>query len=125
MFVKELMRKSVVTVREDDDVKTICALLTKHKISGLPVLNKTGKLVGFISERDVIAAVPRKNFIDKKARELMSKRVKTITEDAPLIQASKIFTVKTFRHLPVVRGGKLVGIVTRKDVTTQMMKHYY
>jgi CBS domain-containing protein len=125
MLVKELMNKKVITVKEIDDVHTICKLLSKHQISGLPVLSKTGKLVGFVSERDVIAAVCKANFTSKTAKQLMTKRVRTISDDAPVTHASKVFTQEKYRHLPVTRSGKVVGIITRKDIATHMMKHYY
>jgi CBS domain-containing protein len=125
MMVKEIMNRKLITVKEDDTVRSICKLLSKHKISGVPVLGKTGKLVGFVSERDVIAAVCKPDFTSKTARKLMTKRVRTISEDAPLTHASKIFSEEKYRHLPVVKGKKLVGIITRKDVANQMMKHYY
>jgi CBS domain-containing protein len=106
-------------------VHTICKLLTKYQISGVPVLNKAGKLAGFVSERDVIAAVCKANFLTKTAKQIMTKKVRTITEEAPVTHASKVFTEEKYRHLPVTKSGKVVGIVTRKDIATHMMKHYY
>lgn len=125
MQISELMRRNVITVRENDGVREICKTLSKHKVSGVPVLNKAGKLVGFISERDIIAAVAKEGFISKRAKHLMTKRVRTIGEDSPLTQASKIFSEELYRSLPVTRNGKLVGIVTRNEVMSQMMKYYY
>lgn len=125
MLIREFMNRKVITVKEDDDVRTVCKLLTKYRISGMPVLNKAKKLAGFVSERDVIAAVPKKNFDNRTAKQLMTKRVRTVTEDAHLTHASKIFSEEQYRHLPVIKAGKLVGIITRKDVTAQLMKHYY
>ena len=125
MIVKELMKKHVVTVQDTDDVRTICKLLSKHKISGLPVLNKSGKLVGFVSERDVISAVCKPHFDKRTARQLMTKKVKAISEDSPVTHASKMFAQEKYRHIPVTKNGKVVGIIARKDIATHMMKHYY
>jgi CBS domain-containing protein len=125
MLVKDLMTSKVRTVREGDDVKTVAKLLTKHRISGIPVVSKTGKLKGFVSERDIIAAVPRPKFCDMKVKSLMSKKVRTIPYDAPVTQASKIFSVENYRLLPVIKGSKLVGIIARKDIVKQMIGHYY
>ncbi len=125
MQVSELMRKDVITVEESANVREICKVLSKHRMSGAPVLNKSGKLVGFISERDIIAAVPKAGFIKKTAKQLMTKNVRTIEEDAPLTHASKIFSEELYRSLPVTKEGKLVGMVSRNDVVSQMMKHYY
>lgn len=125
MKVKELMTKKVITVGDDTNVKDICKLLNKLNMSGFPVVSKTGKLVGFISERDVIAAVSRPHFLNKSARHLMSRKPRTIQDDAPLTHASKIFAEEKYRQLPVVHNGKLVGIIARKDVLKHLMGHYY
>ncbi len=126
MQVKDLMKRKVITARENDSVRDVCKLLTKNKISGVPpVLTKAGRLAGFVSERDIIPAVYKKDFLAKTAKQLMTKRVRTITEDQPLTHAAKVFTEERYRHLPVVRSGKVVGVITRNDVTTHMMKHYY
>ena len=125
MEVKDLMIKKVHTVKEDDDIKVACKLLTRHRISGIPVISKSGKLKGFISERDIIAAVPRTNFCNLKVKNLMSKRVRTIPHDAPVTHASKIFSQEKYRLLPVTKGTKLVGIIARKDIVKQMIGRYY
>lgn len=124
-LVKELMIRKVFTANEDDNVVTICKLLTKHEISGIPVVSKTGKLKGFVSERDIIAAVPKPKFLTLKAKQLMSRKVRTITHDAPITHASKIFSEEKYRLLPVLKGNKLVGIIARKDIVQQMIGHYY
>lgn len=125
MLIRDMMHKKVISVSKTTNVREICKLLAKNKISGVPVVEKGGKLVGFVSERDIIAAVPKADFVDRTAQKVMTKRVKTITAEEPLAHASKIFATETYRHLPVTKAGKVVGIVTRKDITTQMMKHYY
>jgi predicted transcriptional regulator len=125
MLIKDLMTKKVHSVGEDDNVKVAAKLLTRYKISGVPVVGKTGKLKGFISERDIIAAVHKPNFCDMKVKNLMSKRVRTIDHDSPINCASKIFSQENYRLLPVVKGQKLVGIIGRKDIVKQMIGYYY
>lgn len=125
MLVKELMNKKVTTVGENDNVRIVCKLLIKSRVSGFPVVNKSGKLVGFISERDIIAAVPKTNFLDLTARQIMSKKVHMVSDDAPIMLASKIFTDAKIRLLPVIQKGKLVGILSRKEMVKHMMGHYY
>ena len=125
MQVKELMTKKVIVVKDDTNVKDICKMLKKLHMSGFPVVSKSGRLTGFISERDVIAAVPRPRFLDRTARQIMSRKLRTIPDDAPITHASKIFSQEKYRQLPVVHNGKLVGIISRKDVLKHMMGHYY
>ncbi len=122
--VKKIMVKNVVTIADDINMQKLCRLLTKHKISGLPVINKKDKLIGFVSERDVIAAVPNKGFMDKLVGDIMTKKAKTIGPDDPLTNASRIFSNTIYRHLPVVKAGKLVGVLSRTDVIKHMMLRY-
>ncbi len=125
MLVKDLMTRKLHTVGEDDDIKTACKSLTKYRLSGIPVVSRSGRLTGFVSERDIIAAVPKKNFCNMKVRNIMSRKVRTIPQDDPVTHASKIFSEEKYRLLPVLKGAKLVGIISRNDIVKQMMKHYY
>jgi tRNA nucleotidyltransferase (CCA-adding enzyme) len=125
MLIKELMIKKITTVKDDADVRSICRLLTKHNSSGFPVVNKSGKLVGYISERDIIAAVPRPNFMSRKARDLMNRKIRTIPDDAPINMATKIFSEEKFRQLPVLKDGRLIGVITRSELVKHMMGRYY
>ena len=125
MQIKEIMTRKVITVKEDDNVRVVCKLLIKHHVSGFPVVSKSGKLTGFISERDVIAAVYKPNFLNRAAKQLMSRKVRTVCDSDPLINASKIFSQEKYRHLPVLKNNRLVGIVARRDVVRHMMGQYY
>ena len=122
--VQDLMIKNIATVYEDDNIQHICRILTRKKLSGVPVVNKKGKCVGFISERDIIAAVPRPNFSKCKAKHVMMKKVVTIKAEEPIANVSKVFTARKFRALPVVKDGKVVGIITRKDAIEHMLGYY-
>ena len=124
-MVRDVMDKKVIAVSKSMDVRHICRLLAKHQLTGVPVLDEKKQLVGYISERDIISAVPRARFFDRTAKELMVRRVKTIGPDEPITSASKIFLVKEYRKLPVVKGGKVVGMLSRKNVIRHMMSHYY
>ncbi|MFH1654345.1 MAG: CBS domain-containing protein [Pseudomonadota bacterium] len=125
ILVKEMMNRSIITVTTEVGVKKICQLLTKHKITGTPVVNKKKELLGFVSERDIIAAAGKQNFYKKTAKHVMSKNLTTIEESASLDEASLIFSTHPFRHLPVLKNNKLVGIITRNDIVSQMLGNYY
>jgi len=119
--VKNVMSKKPTTINEDSDVRHICRVLHKNKLSGIPVVDKTKKLVGFVSERDVIAAVAKPKFLDLTAKSIMKKNVKTVSPDDHLVQASKLFTELHLRILPVVKDKKVVGIITRNDVIKKLL----
>lgn len=122
--VKDIMKKRVITIKEDTDIKHICRILKKSNLSGLPVVNKKGFLVGFVSERDIIAAVPAPKFFDKTAKKIMTRKITIVEPDEPMTNVSKIFSGKKFRILPVVKGGKVVGIIARKDIIEHMLGDY-
>lgn len=123
--VKDIMSKAVVSVSRESDVREVCALLTENKLSGLPVVDKKGALVGFISERDIISAVNRENFPGKKAKDIMVRKVVSVSENMSVEEAGRIFTEKPYRCLPVTRAKKIVGIISRKDVINRLLSHYY
>ena len=123
--VKDIMTKEVITIPEEMSVQEICATLIKHRLSGLPVIDKKKNLVGFVSERDIITSVNRKDFPGKKARDVMSKQVFSVKEDMSTEEVSKLFTEKPIRYVPVRRGNKVVGIISRKDVISRLLGQYY
>lgn len=119
------MTKNVVTLLQDMSVQDVCSALIKHRLSGLPVIDKGKNLVGFISERDIIASVGLKDFLNKKAKGVMTKKVLSVEEDVSAEEVSKIFTEKPFRYVPVTRGNKVVGVVSRKDIINRLLGQYY
>ena len=132
------MTKRVVTVPVDESFPRIVKLLIKKRISGAPVVDKRGNVVGVISEKDLFYKLfpSQKKFyrnlrfymnydnifneakkVSKyKAKNLMSKKVISITPDAHILKACSIFLTKNIRRLPVIENGKLVGIVTTNNI---------
>jgi CBS domain-containing protein len=123
--VKDIMTKDIITIPQDLSVQEICHILIKHRLSGLPVIDKKKNLVGFVSERDIIASVGLKHFLNKKASDVMTKRVFSVKENVSAEEVSKIFTEKPFRYVPVMRGSKVVGVISRKDVIDRLLGQYY
>ena len=119
--VKSIMSKKPATISENADIRKLCKALAKSKLSGLPVVGKNGNLVGFVSERDIINAVAKPKFMELTAKTIMTKKVKAVGPDDPLTHASKIFSELNLRILPVVKGGKVVGLITRRDVIERLL----
>jgi CBS-domain-containing membrane protein len=108
--VKDIMSKDVLKISQSATIDELTAILTRHRITGLPVLDNKGKLAGVVSEFDVI---------DKKGRlvaDIMSKKPITIKNTAPVGDAAKLFVKHRIRRVPVMNGEKLVGIVSRADI---------
>jgi CBS domain-containing protein len=135
----DVMVRNVVTVRPDTDVADAIKLLAEHDVSALPVLDKDGNLVGVLSEADVIhraeigtekhrpwwqeavtgATTLAEEFAKshgKKVGEVMTTGVISVTEETPLSEIAALFERKRIKRVPVVKNGKLVGIVSRSNL---------
>jgi CBS domain-containing protein len=110
MLAKDIMTSNVITVAPQTPVKNLARILTKNHISGVPVLDRKGKLLGIVSEADLIAKRGR------LAKSIMSHHVTSVTEETPVEEIAKVLTTHKIKRVPVSRGEKLVGIVSRGDI---------
>lgn len=110
MNVSEVMTRNVITIKEDSTKEQAARLLARHRISGLPVINKDGNVVGVVTEYDVIAKE------GQSVGDIMTRGIISVTPDTDLDTASHILVHERIRRLPVLDQGKLVGIVSRLDV---------
>jgi acetoin utilization protein AcuB len=127
MLVKDRMTTSPITVTEDTSVDKALALMKEKKVRRFPVLGKHGKLVGIVSEKDLLYASPSPAtslsvyeipyLLSKiKMRDLMTKKVITVAEDTPLEEAARIMADNKIGGMPVMRSDELVGIITETDM---------
>jgi CBS domain-containing protein len=107
----------VATVPADLSLSDVVALLTERRIGALPVMDGTA-LVGIISERDIIHVLASHGIaaLQLKVADAMTRSVKTTTLQTTVEQAMAAMTAGRFRHLPVVEGGQLIGIISIGDV---------
>ncbi len=114
--VKDIMTTSVVAVSPNASLDEVLELLLRHAVSGLPVVDEQRRLVGVISERDLLGllydATPGSSTIE----EYVSTNVVALEEDESLTDAADLFLSRPFRRLPVVRDDKLVGVISRRDL---------
>lgn len=119
-LAKEIMSRDLLTARKGSTVEEIVKLFIHHRITGVPVLDARGKMIGVCSEYDLICQVAeskKKDFQPFQKAIRFSRKVEAIDEDAPLSQIVRSFVDKKYRRLPVVdKKGKLVGIITRRDL---------
>lgn len=118
--VKDYMNAQPLTFRPDMEVMAAINQLVKHGLSGAPVVDADGRLVGMLSEKDcmqvgLIAA--QDTCVAGPVSQLMSTQLTTVTPDTNLTQMATMFIGRSFRRYPVVDGnGKLVGLISRSDV---------
>ncbi|MBN2875689.1 MAG: CBS domain-containing protein, partial [Spirochaetales bacterium] len=133
MLVKEQMTANPITVTLGTTVPDALTLMRERKVRRFPVVDKAGKLVGIVSEKDLLYAsaspattlnVWEINALLAKLQvdRYMSKNVVTVAETTPLEEAARIMADKKIGGLPVVRDGALVGIITETDVFRSLLE---
>ena len=127
--VSETMSHPVITVLPETTVKDAARLLVEKRISALPVLDLNGDLAGIVSEADLVSIearpdprsqatplAPTAGTTPKSVAEVMTRRVITISEASEVSQAARLMLEAEVKRLPVVRGRRVVGIVSRRDL---------
>jgi len=110
MVARDIMTKDIITVSPQVTVKNLAKILIKNQISGAPVADKEGKILGIVSEADLVAKRGR------QVKAIMSKKVISIREDTPVEQIAALMTAHKIKRLPVMSRDRIVGIVSRADI---------
>ena len=127
MFVEERMSRPVISIHPEMPMQDALNLMHKEHIRRLPVVDMKGKLVGIVSERDLLHASPSDatslsvwelNYLLSKITvdRIMTTEVITITEDTPIEEAALLMADNKIGGLPVVHAGEIVGIITETDL---------
>jgi len=142
LTAKDIMTKDVLTVKPDTSIEELSSILVKNEISGVPVIDDAGTLYGIVTENDLISQNKRlhiptvvsflgaaiylessKKFEEEvkrvcatKVGDICSRRVVSISEDTTIIDIATIMAENKVQLLPVVRAGKVVGIVGKRDM---------
>jgi CBS domain-containing protein len=142
LTAKDIMTKDVITVKPETSIEELSSILVNNEISGVPVVDETGSLYGIVTENDLISRNTRLHiptvisFLDAaiylesskkfeqevkrmaatRVGDICARKVITITEDASITDIATIMAEKKVQLLPVVRNGKVIGIVGKRDV---------
>ncbi len=145
MLAKDIMTTDVVTVTPEASVEEIAKLLLARGISGVPVIGAEGALVGLVSEGDLIRregdpehhrswwlnlfAGPEERARDyvkshgRRAEEVMTREVITVGEETPVGEIARLLEKRRIKRVPVVREGRIVGIVSRANLLHGLATH--
>jgi CBS domain-containing protein len=110
MVAKDIMTRDVITASPALSVKELAQLLIKNQISGVPVADERGDIIGLVSEADIIGKK------GKQVQAIMSQRVYSVKEDTSVEEIAQLMTAQRIKRVPVMNDGKLVGIVSRADI---------
>jgi CBS domain-containing protein len=112
MFAKDIMTRDVITVSPTATIKNLAMTLIKNQISGAPVAARDGKIIGVVSEADIVAKK------GKDVKTIMSKNIISVTEETAVEEIARLMTTHRIKRLPVMRGSDVVGIVSRADIVS-------
>lgn len=142
LTARDIMNSEVITITDESTIKELARILTIHQISGVPVINDQGKLVGVVTESDLIYQTKKvhiptmitildsvfylenpdrigdemKKMAGTKVKDILTSKPVTVTENTPLDEIATIMAEKNMHTLPVVNKGGLVGVIGKKDI---------
>jgi len=127
ILVSDYMTKKLVTFTPEQSILEVMEKFAKNNISGGPVLDSNGFLVGIISEADCMKQISESRYfnqpiLDKSVEKFMTKNVETIPHEMSIFDAAGVFDKHNRRRLPVMKDGLLVGQISRKDIVVAALK---
>ena len=114
--IRTIMSTDVVWVRRNTPVHEVIELLVAHDVTGMPVVNDDGTLAGIVTEKDIMGLLADGHGTGGQAEDYMTRDVVCFHEDDDLIAVCECLVANHFRRVPILRQGKLVGIISRRDI---------
>jgi CBS domain-containing protein len=110
-------RKGVITIAPEETLQTAAALLTQHTIGAVVVVNEAQKVVGILSERDIIRTISHhEQPLNQTVEAVMTQNVITGTPEDDIYSVAHLMTEHRFRHLPIVEDEQLIGMISIGDI---------
>lgn len=127
ILVSDYMIKKVISFSPEDSLLNVIDTLIRKHISGAPVLNNRGELVGIISEGDCIKKITESRYFNKPIgnstiKNQMIKDVETISKNMNIFDAANQFLKSRRRRFPVIHDGRLVGLISQKDILKAILE---
>lgn len=131
LTAKSIMKSDVVSIHRDTSVYEATKILIEKQFTGLPVVNDDMTLAGIVSEKDILRFVSDLHLLDlicdlehsgATAEDIMTTRVVSFDEDDDLTTVCRSLIDNNFRRVPILSGGKLTGIISRKDIIGHIME---
>lgn len=113
MIARDIMTRTVFTIDPEAGAQEAAVVLGLKRISGLPVVDNLGRIIGMVTEADIISKVNREGL---RVLDIMSREIFAVDEETPVNEIAALLTERKIKRVPVVREGRLVGIVSRADI---------
>ena len=125
-LVTKLSKRECFTLSELDTLKTASEKLQKHNVGAMPVLSKqNNEIIGIVSERDLARFIFQDEFNNElSVTKIMTQQIITCNLDTSVTELMEIVTHKKIRHIPIVDGKKILGIVSIGDVINHIIEQY-
>jgi CBS-domain-containing membrane protein len=118
MFARDIMTHEVISISPTATIRDAARLLSEYNISGVPVIDGAGRMVGIITQADLISKD------GETVRDIMTEKVVTVQENVPVDRIAQILTSNRFKRVPVMREERVVGIVSRADIVRMMASRW-
>jgi len=120
---KDIMHRDVITVRKHTPIFQSLALMVKCRITGIPVVEDDMTLVGMISEKDVLHFFHKQEDLEEKTvNDFMTAPAIFFDENESMLDVCNLLAKQIFRRIPITSEGKLVGIISRRDIIEHIIK---
>lgn len=125
--VNDYMARDLITFMPGDDIHAAVNVLLDERISGAPVVDRKGQLVGVLSKKDCLEIVYSTGYHQDwggRVEDYMSKEVTTIESGTDIVKAADMFRNSTFRRFPVLENGRMTGQISRADILRALEEHW-
>jgi predicted transcriptional regulator len=125
--VDDYMARDLITFLPGDDIHEALKILLAARISGAPVVDRNGQLVGVLSKKDCLEVLYNTSYHQEwggRVADYMSKEVATIDSGTDIVKAADLFMNSTFRRFPIMKNGRITGQISRADLLRALEEHW-
>ena len=125
--VDDYMARDLITFMPGDDIHVAVNVLLDERLSGAPVVDGRGRLVGVLSKKDCFEVVYNSSYHQEwggRVEQYMTREVTTIESGTDIIKAADLFVSSSFRRFPILKNGRMIGQISRADLLRALEEHW-